>query len=204
MQETKRISARDLTLTGMFTAIIIVFSQIVIPIQPVPFSLSLMAIFLTGSLLEPRYAFLSSLAYILLGAFGLPVFAGFKGGIHVLAGMTGGFIIAYPVMAFMTSIFYKLSYKISYKIKNKKSKTNMARPVWDIIICNVLPLSGMIFSLAICYLTGTLWFCQVTGSSTAYAFSVCVVPFIVFDLVKILMAAITAAIIKKAILKNQA
>ncbi|HBY72577.1 MAG TPA: biotin transporter BioY, partial [Lachnospiraceae bacterium] len=83
----------------MFTAVICVLSQISIPTQPIPFTLALFAIFLTGALLPPRAAFLSVFVYLLLGAFGLPVFAGFKGGIHVLTGMTGGYLMAYPFMS---------------------------------------------------------------------------------------------------------
>ena len=120
MTYTNQFPIRKLILTSMFTAIISVMSQIIIPIQPIPFSLSLLAIFLTGALLEPKYAFLSTLAYILLGAFGLPVFAGLRGGIHVLAGMTGGFIMAYPIMAFITALFYQLSKKIRSRSTSKK------------------------------------------------------------------------------------
>lgn len=191
MTEADRISTRNLILTGMFTAVICVFSQIVIPLQPIPFSLSLLAILLTGALLEPRYALLSSLAYILLGAFGLPVFAGFKGGIHILAGMTGGFIMAYPVMSFITSVSYKLSNKLSDKLP-KKFKS---------ITVTILPLLGMIISLCTCYIAGTLWFCHVSGSKTAYALSVCVLPFVTFDLLKILMAAVISAVLRKVMIK---
>src|SRR5690554_1884806 len=120
MPHKNKITTKKLVLTAMFTAIICVMSQVVIPLQPIPFSLSLLAIFLTGALLEPKYAFLATLAYLLLGAFGLPVFAGFKGGFQVVTGMTGGFIMAYPIMAFITSISYQLSTKIkgNSSIKN--------------------------------------------------------------------------------------
>ena len=88
MSTAKGLTIRKFVLTGMFTAIICVISQIVIPIQPIPFSLSFLAIFLTGILLEPKYAFFSIMAYFFLGAVGLPVFAGFKGCFHVITGMT--------------------------------------------------------------------------------------------------------------------
>ncbi|TAH65262.1 MAG: hypothetical protein EWM47_11415, partial [Anaerolineaceae bacterium] len=120
MTYSRQSTTKKLILTGMFTAIIAVMSQIIIPIQPIPFSLSLLAIFLTGMMLEPKYAFFSTLAYILLGAFGLPVFAGLKGGIYVLTGMTGGFIMAYPIMAFITSVFSGLSVRLKSTSFNKK------------------------------------------------------------------------------------
>lgn len=186
MTKTKRIPTKKLVLTAMFTAIICVMSQIVIPTQPIPFTLSLLAIFLTGALLEPKYAFLASLAYLLLGAFGLPVFAGLKGGIHVLTGMTGGYIVAYPIMAFITSI----SYHISSKIK--------ATPLVKNISSITIPTLGMVFSLFLCYLIGTLWFSYVSESTFAYALSVCVVPFVAFDLIKIVLAIVLATVLRRA------
>lgn len=181
MTKSKRFSTKNLVLTGMFTAIICVLSQIIIPLQPIPFSLSVLAIFLTGAILEPKYAFFSTLAYLLLGAFGLPVFANFKGGLHALTGMTGGFIMAYPIMAFVTSLFCHLSRKF-------KSITYIA-----------LQVLGMLISLFICYLIGTLWFSHVSGSTIAYALSVCVLPFVAFDLIKIMMAVAAALVLRRVI-----
>jgi len=169
------INTKALVITGMFTAIICVMSQLSIPIQPIPFTLAVFAIFLTGAILPPKYAFMSVLAYILLGAFGLPVFAGFKGGIHILTGMTGGYIMAYPLMAFVTALFYKFI---------RKAK--------------VLALTiGMLVSLLLCYLIGTLWFTFAAGTDFYYALTVCVFPFVLFDLLKIGLAISTSIIIRK-------
>ncbi|HHT57090.1 biotin transporter BioY [Herbinix luporum] len=184
---SKGLSTKSLIITAMFTSIICVLSQIIIPIQPIPFSLSLLAIFLTGALLEPRYAFLSTLAYLLLGAFGLPVFAGFKGGINILTGMTGGFLMAYPLMAFITSLFYQ----ISLKLKSTSS--------WNKLNHKTLPALGMVISLFICYLIGSLWFSYVADTTISYALTVCVIPFIAFDLLKIIMALSAAMAIKRVL-----
>lgn len=188
MTHSNRYTTKKLILTGMFTAIISVMSQIIIPIQPIPFSLSLLAIFLTGAILEPKYAFFSTLAYILLGAFGLPVFAGFKGGIHIIAGMTGGFIVAYPIMTFVSSIFYQL-------LKKVKSTSSLIKNIINIAI----PTLGMMTSLVLCYLIGSLWFSYVSGSSMAYTLAVCVYPFIAFDLIKIALAISFGSILRKVI-----
>ena len=185
MTHNKQITTKKLVLTAMFTAIICVMSQVVIPLQPIPFSLSLLAIFLTGALLEPKYAFLATLAYLLLGAFGLPVFAGFKGGIQALTGMTGGYLVAYPIMAFITS----LSYRLSTKIKGNSSIKNIS--------LIVIPTLGMVFSLFICYLIGTLWFSYVAKTTITYALSLCVVPFVAFDLIKIAITIALGAILRK-------
>lgn len=172
-----KTSTKNLVLTSMFTAILCVMAQISIPTPMIPFTMSLFAIFLIGALLPPRLALMSVLAYVLLGAFGLPVFAGFKGGLHVVAGMTGGFIMAYPLMSFVTA----LSYKIVKKYK-------------------IAALSiGMLLSLILCYLIGSLWFSYSTGNSFYYALTVCVVPYILFDLIKVGLAISVSTVLREAI-----
>ena len=95
----KKLSTRDLTLAALFVAVTAVLSQIVIPMPLVPFNLGVLAIFLCGGMLRKGIAFLSILCYLLLGAVGVPVFAQFSGGPAILFGMTGGYLMAYPVMA---------------------------------------------------------------------------------------------------------
>jgi biotin transport system substrate-specific component len=138
-------------------------------------------------LLEPKYAFFATLAYMLLGAFGLPVFAGLRGGLHVITGMTGGFIVAYPIMALITSASYQLS---------KRVKTALfMKTISQIAILTL----GMIISLLISYFIGTLWFSYVSGSTIAYSLTVCVLPFIVFDLLKIALAISFGSILGRLI-----
>jgi len=177
----------------MFTAVISILSLITIQTQPIPFTLSLFAIFLTGILLEPRYSFLAVLSYILLGAFGLPVFAGFRGGFHVLAGMTGGYIIGYPLIALITSKSYEI-----YALLNQKQKPTPKRYIYGIIRTAVLA-AGMIIALAVDYLIGTLWFSFVSGSTISNSLAVCVYPFIAFDLLKIALAISLGLAIRKAV-----
>ncbi len=178
---TMRSKTQNLVITGMFTALLCVLAQITIPMVPIPLTLSVYAIFLIGTLLPPKSALMSVLAYILLGAFGLPVFAGFKGGFHILTGVTGGFIMAYPIMALITAFSWRIARK--------------AKPV-------ALTL-GMLISLLICYFIGSLWFSYSTDSSLYYAFTVCVFPFILTDLMKIGLAVGSGLMIRKTLLKNQ-
>jgi biotin transport system substrate-specific component len=179
--KAQRISTKDLVMTGMFTAILCVMAQISLPIQPIPFTLSLFALFLIGALLQPRYAFLAALVYLLLGAFGVPVFAGFKGGLMHLTGPTGGYLMAYPLMTLLTAVFYKFG---------KKHK--------------VISLGiGMTISLFVCYLIGTLWFTYITGKTLYVALTLCVFPFVPFDIVKIVLAISVSILIRKALIKQQ-
>lgn len=176
----QRIKTRDLVVTGMFTAIICVLSQISIPVPPIPFTLGLLAIFLTGALLPPRLAFLSVFAYLLLGAFGAPVFANFRGGLQNLTGMTGGYLVAYPIMALIIALNCKL-------IKKNKA---LALAV------------GMTTALLVCYLLGTAWFTVLTDKSFYTALTLCVFPFIAFDIIKIILAITFSMLLRKTLMKE--
>jgi len=74
-------------------------AQISIPLEPVPFTLQVLAVVLAGLLLGPRYGALAMAVYVLVGAVGVPVFAGFRGGLSVLFGDTGGYLLAYLLAA---------------------------------------------------------------------------------------------------------
>ena len=94
------LSTYHLVLTAMFAAVLAVISQISIPMPSgVPITIQAFGIGLTGAVLGWKYGTLATVVYILLGAVGLPIFANLQGGIQVLAGMTGGYIWGWPVMA---------------------------------------------------------------------------------------------------------
>ncbi|MFT3951867.1 MAG: biotin transporter BioY [Oscillospiraceae bacterium] len=160
-----RPTTRSMVFTGLFAAILCVISPLSIPIGAVPITLSVFAVLLTGALLPPAQAACATLVYILLGSAGLPVFSNMHGGAGVLFGATGGFIMAYPLMALTVSLAVRF-------LGGRK----------------LLPLAaGMIPAVALCYLLGTLWFSHIAGGT------LCVLPFIPFDLIKI-VAAVTVAL----------
>ncbi len=88
------MKVKDMTLIAMFAAIMAVCSWISIP-APVPFTLQTMAVFLAVGLLGGKRGTIAVAIYILLGAVGLPVFAGFSGGLGTLLGLTGGYIFGF-------------------------------------------------------------------------------------------------------------
>lgn len=104
--ETERkFSTQDIVLTGMFAAVLAVISQISLPMPSgVPITIQVFGIALVGTVLGWKRGFLATVVYILIGAVGVPVFANFRGGIQVLAGMSGGYILAWPVMALLSGI----------------------------------------------------------------------------------------------------
>ena len=167
---------RAAVLCGLFAAFTAVFSQISLPIGPVPISCSLIAVYLAGLFLPVKTAALSQLVYLLLGIIGVPVFAGFQSGAARLAGPTGGYLLVYPVIALILSL--------AMVIYDKKlaRKPLAARAAYIV--------SAMLVSLLVCYAAGTAWFTVFSGSSFQKALSLTVVPFIAGDIAKIVLCTV--------------
>lgn len=101
------MKTKDLIICALFAALTAVFSYIFIPLPftPVPMNLALLPIFVAGALLGPKNGVIAALVYVLLGAVGLPVFNGSTGGLSILAGPTGGFIVGYISCAYLSGKF---------------------------------------------------------------------------------------------------
>jgi len=100
-----KLNIRGLCQMGVFTALTAVCAQIAIPLPGgVPFTLQSWAIALAGLMLGPKNGAMSALAYVLLGLAGAPVFAQLTGGLGVLLRPTGGFILSFPFMAFLSGL----------------------------------------------------------------------------------------------------
>ena len=166
-EEKNRISVRDLVYIAAAAALIAVCSFITIPVGPVPVTLQVFGVFLSLRLLGVRRGAAAVAVWIALGAAGVPVFSGFTGGLGRLFGVTGGYIVGF----LFSALFY-----------------------WAItrLAGDSLPavLAAMLAGLAVCYAFGTLWFYAVSLSAgrettLSYVLSVCVWPFLPFDLLKI-------------------
>lgn len=167
---------RAAVLCGLFAAFTAVFSQISLPIGPVPISCSLIAVYLAGLFLPVKTAALSQLVYLLLGIIGVPVFAGFQSGAARLAGPTGGYLLVYPVIALILSLAMVIYDK-------KLARKPLAARASYIV-------SAMLVSLIVCYAAGTAWFTVFSGSSFQKALSLTVVPFIAGDIAKIVLCTV--------------
>ena len=170
----QRSKTYDIVYIAVFAVIMAICSWISIP-AAVPFTLQTFGVFIAAGVLGGKRGTLSVLVFILLGAVGIPVFANFSGGIGVLAGPTGGYIIGFIVMAIIAGLVID----------------NCRKP-W-------LQLIGMIVGTIVCYLFGTIWFCVVAGYTFQAALAVCVIPFIPADLVKMIIAMLIGPMIKKRI-----
>ena len=160
-----------LILCALFAALTAVCSYISIPLgfTPVPVNLATLAVFLAGGLLGKKYGAVSLAVYTLVGAAGIPVFAGFRGGVSVLAGPTGGYIIGYIAAAFLIGLLTELW------LGERHSR-------WQELILLIL---SMIAGLGACYLLGTAWFMISTHTGLWASLIACVFPFLPGDALKI-------------------
>ncbi len=159
---------RKLVMIALLAALLAVLSPFTIPIGPIPFSLALFAVFLTGALLPPLAAVAAVGVYVLLGLVGLPVFSGFGAGPQVLLGPTGGYLAGYFLIAAATALGRRFSQRLLVQLG--------------------LALLGALS----CYLLGTLWFMTVTGVTFMEGLWMCVFPFILPDAVKAMLALLLA------------
>ena len=177
LQSRPRTAVKDLVLTAMFSALIAVCSILSIPVGEVPITLQTFAVCFAAAMLGWKRGTLSVLVYILLGAVGLPVFSGMKDGVGVLAGPTGGYIIGFLLTAVLIGF-------VSEKTDRK-----------------ALPMTAaMTAGVLLCYAVGTLWFMVVTHTGLGVALMMCVVPFLIFDAVKIAAAVLLSNRLTKVIL----
>ena len=168
-----RFDLRDIVYIGIGAALIAVCSWISIP-TAVPFTMQTFAIFLLLRLLGGRRGTLSVLVYLMLGAVGLPVFAQFTGGIGVMLGSTGGYMLGFVLIG--------LVYASAERLFGGRA---------------VPQIAALVLGLALCYAFGTAWFMVVyTRANGAVGFSAvlswCVLPFIIPDLVKLALAVLIA------------
>lgn len=167
-QRKKQWSIRQLCSCGLFTAWIAVLAQITIPTPlGIPFTLQTFAITLTAILLGARLSSLTCTIYLLLGAAGLPVFSGFSGGLGRFAGPTGGFLLTFPLMAFLIGLGAE-----------RRRLFRFAYPL------------ALFFGALLNHLGGVLVFHLVTGSEISVAITVCVLPFLPTTLLQLFLATV--------------
>ncbi len=164
-----RNKTRDMVYMSMFAILIAICSWIAIP-AAVPFTMQTFGVFVTLGFLGGKRGSISILLYLLMGAVGLPVFSGFRGGIGSLLGNTGGYIIGFLLSALVMWGMEKI-------VGRKKG----------------MLLLSMILGLLVCYAFGTFWFVKVYAGNSGEigivtALSLCVFPFVIPDIMKIALA----------------
>lgn len=175
MKEAKErfFTVRGMVFMAIFAALICVAAPFSVQIGPIPITLATFAIYLAGAVLGGKRGMIAVIVYIMLGAIGLPVFSNFNGGFTALLGPTGGYIIGYVPLVLITGIFAEMN--------SKKH--------WTMII-------GMLLGTVALYAFGTAWFMIMTQSSLGRALTLCALPFIPGDGLKIVCVSAIAIPLK--------
>jgi len=148
-----------MTRAALFAALITVCAWISVPIGDIAFTLQTLGIFLALTVLGGKWGSISVLIYLLLGAVGLPVFSGFQGGLGILLGATGGYLWGFA----------------------------LGCPVYRLLE-RFGSLIALIAVQLVCYACGTAWFALYAGGGIGFVLLRCVVPFLIPDILKLLLA----------------
>lgn len=167
------IKIHEITYTAISAAVLCMLGPLTFPLpfSPVPVSMIQIGLYMSVFILGTKMALLSLATYMLLGMVGVPVFAGFSGGPAVLAGPTGGYIVGYFFLVFISGIF----------IDRKHG--------------NLSCFLGMTAGALVCCAFGTAWLAVSTARTFYEAFLIGAAPYIVPDTAK---AVLSLAIGKRA------
>ena len=161
-----KLTTKQIVLTGMMTAVLAVLSIVTIPLPTgVPVTLQTFAMAFCGYVLGWKLGGASSALYLILGAIGVPVYAGMSGGFGALLGPAGGFIFGFIPMAMLCGAGIKKGFP--------------GKPF-------VLGIAG----LAVCHAFGVVQFSIVTGNTIPASFLAVSVPYIVKDVISVVVAEI--------------
>ncbi len=167
-------------------AVICMAGPMVLPVGMVPISLANLAIYLTLLLSDKKRAMISIAVYLLIGLTGVPVFAGFTGGAGKLLGPTGGYLIGYLVLGWVSGTVLK---KIDNGERNRREKGNKKK--------NIKQMLALAAGTLALYIFGTLWLMLQSKISFGSALLIGAVPFILPDILKILLSICLADSIKR-------
>ena len=175
MADERGLSTHDVTFAAAGVALMAVASWVTVPVGVVPFTLQTMAVTFVALALRPKAAIASMLAYVLIGAVGVPVFSGMSGGVGVLFGPTGGFIIGFVVATAAAETI----------LAHRRTRAAKA------FVCVLL--------VVIMYAFGWAWLMASTGMGPAAAFAAACAPFILPDVVKVAVGAGLAEAVTSAV-----
>lgn len=178
------MKTKDMTMIAVMAALICVAGPLTIPAGPIPLSLATFAVYLAGSVLGKKRGTIAVALYLIIGIIGVPVFSGFSGGFQKLAGVTGGYLVGYLPCAYLSG-----------EGAEQRGKTGW----WFHTLM-------MIIGTVLLYAVGTAVFMLHTGNALGAALSLCVIPFLPGDAVKIAATTFLTQTLKRAIcvrMKNE-
>lgn len=163
---------RNMTRCGVLAAVLAVCAWLSIPLGDQAVSLQSFGVFLALGLLGGRYGTVTVLVYLMLGAAGVPVFSGFRGGFSVLLGPTGGYLWGFLAAC---GLYWALERKMK---------------LW----------LNMTMGMVLCYACGTVWYyCMYAPGALCPVLMTCVVPFLIPDAIKIFLSFTISQRLKRSI-----
>ena len=168
----RSLTLRRMTLAAVFAATLSVACPLTVPIGAIPVTLAVLFLFLCGGLLGPRDGTVAVAVYVAIGALGVPVFSGFRGGYSVLIGPTGGFILGYFPCVILAGL---------------GRERRRLRPLFFLL------------GLLACYLPGALQFGLVTGNDPLTVCKLSILPFLLPDGAKLILACLLLPPIERAL-----
>lgn len=192
---------RSIAFVGLTIAIMAVSAWVTVPLGPIPFTLQMFAVTFAIVVLKPQEAIAAIVGYLLLGAIGVPVFSGMRGGVGVLVGPTGGFLwgylfgVAAAVLLLMVVRSRSARREAQADPASAAALTGMQKVLGFLRVAGVEIVAGILFT-AISYLCGWAQYMAVAGVGPEAAFLACIAPFVVVDLIKIVAAVACARAVK--------
>jgi biotin transport system substrate-specific component len=162
---------KALSISALFAVLLSVSSIIIIPIpfSPVPITLQVMIVYLIVAILGPFLGSFACGVYLILGAIGLPVFAGASSGMAVLIGPTGGYLFGFLLGSFLGGLVCR--------------RRSSAKRIDLLKVCVAFAIT-----LTAIYLVGIFWLAIYLHLSMQQAFLLGAVPFLPVDAAKALVA----------------
>ena len=176
----ERTRSQSLAVSGLCIALLVISAMFTVPLGPVPFTLQTAVLILCVVLLTPGEAIAVVGGYLVMGAVGLPVFSGMRGGFGVIVGPTGGFLIGFLLGTIIAAY-------VRRALVGRLGRTLPA----DIIAAVVL--------LIVSYICGLLQLMAVAHMGLFPAFLAGIAPFILLDAIKATVAIGLAVPLRKAI-----
>lgn len=182
MKKTAFKRAETIAFCGLAIALLTVSAWVTVPFGPIPFTLQTMMLVFVITLFPPREALISVFGYLALGAVGVPVFSGMKGGLAAIVGPTGGFLAGFGLGALLAVALFKLW-------REPQGKAGRA----------MRAAAGAVVLLLTSYGCGWLQLMALTGMGPAAAFAAGIAPFIVLDAIKLFAGVALAQTIAAAV-----
>ena len=169
-------TSRKIVFTALFAALTAVcgFISIPVPGTPIPMVLQNMLVVLTGLMLGPVWGVAATVLFLAAGALGLPVFSGGTGGFARLMGPTGGFLYGYALATLVAGLIAQ------------RPKYEARTPVLRLVLATVL-------GFVVMYIPGVLHFMRVMDKTFSQTMTLCVVPYIPGDIVKMVVAVLLSS-----------